>query len=53
MNVLDIAIIVLILLGAIIGFNRGFLSEFLSFSGMVIVIIVAFMFKNSLSILIL
>ena len=50
MNVLDIAIIVLILLGAIIGFNRGFLSEFLSFSGMVIVIIAAFIFKNSLSI---
>ena len=49
MNVIDIVIIVVILFGAIIGFKRGALSEFLTFFGFFIIVLGSFLLKNKVS----
>lgn len=49
MNILDVAIILMLLFGAIIGFKRGFLHQLISFVGFLIIIVLSFLLKNSLS----
>jgi uncharacterized membrane protein required for colicin V production len=50
MNVIDIAIIGLIIFGGILGFKRGFTKQLLSFVGFIAVIILAFYLKNYVSV---
>ncbi len=49
MSVLDIGIIVFILLGAALGFKRGFLNQSVKTIGLVAVLVVAFLFKGIVS----
>jgi len=51
MNIVDIIIILMIILGAIVGFKQGFIKKTTSFLGTFIVIVVAFILKNPLSVL--
>ena len=51
MNIIDIAIILFILLGAVIGFKQGAIKKLTSFVGMFVIIIIAFIFKNNLSVI--
>ena len=51
MSIIDAVIILLILLGAVIGFKQGFIKKTTSFLGLFIVVILAFIFKNPLSVL--
>lgn len=51
MNIIDVIIIVLLLLGAISGFKKGVIRTLTSFIGLVVVIILAFLLKNPVSVL--
>jgi uncharacterized membrane protein required for colicin V production len=51
MNIVDIVIILLIVLGAVVGFKQGAIRRLTSFLGTIIIAIVAFKFKNNLSVL--
>ena len=48
MNVLDIALVLVLIMSAIVGFRRGAIKEIVSFVGIIIVFIVAFSFKGVL-----
>ncbi len=50
MNIIDAIIILMILLGAVIGFKRGFTKQVLSFLGVFLVVVLAFWLKNPVSI---
>ena len=49
MNIVDIIIILMVVLGAIVGFKEGFIKKTTSFLGMFLVVISAFSLKNPLS----
>ena len=49
MNLIDIAIIALILLGGVLGFLRGFFRELVSAAGFIVSAILAFLFKAPVS----
>lgn len=49
MNIIDIGIIGILAFGAIVGLKRGFTTQLLSFVGFIIIVILAFMFKNPVS----
>lgn len=51
MDIIDIIIILVLLMGAVIGFKQGAIKKTVSFVGTFAIIIVAFMFKNNLSVL--
>ena len=51
MNVLDIGIIIFIIFGGILGLKRGFTKELVEAVGFIVVIIIAYFFKNPLSVL--
>ena len=51
MNIIDIVIILLIILGAVIGFKQGAIKRLTSFVGMFVVVIAAFLLKNPVSVL--
>lgn len=51
MNIIDVGIILLILMGAVVGFKRGFTKSLAKGIGFVGIIILAFILKNPLSIL--
>ena len=51
MHVVDFIIIILLLFGALIGFKRGTTRQLVSLVGTIAIIILAFLFKNQLSIL--
>lgn len=51
MNIVDIIIIVSIVLGVLIGFVRGFFKETVIFIGTILVVVLAFVLKNSLSLI--
>ena len=51
MNLIDIIIILFIIMGAIIGFKHGALQKLTSFVGTLVIIIVAFTFKDQLSVI--
>lgn len=46
MNITDILIIVFILLGAVVGFKRGFTSSLVNFIGVILVVVIAYFLKN-------
>ena len=48
MNILDIAIILVLIMSAIIGFKRGAIKEIVSLVGIIVVLILAFAFKGVL-----
>jgi len=49
MNVIDIGILCMLAFGAVLGFKRGFTTQLFSFIGFIIIVILAFMFKNPVS----
>ena len=49
MNIVDILIVIFILLGAFVGAKQGFTKAFVSFLGIIIVVIVAYFLKNPVS----
>ncbi len=50
MNVVDIIIIILLIFGALIGAKRGFTKQLVSCLGFIVVVILAFLLKNPVSI---
>jgi len=51
MNIVDIIIILMIILGAVVGFKQGAIKKTTSFLGTFIVVVVSFILKNPLSVL--
>lgn len=51
MNVLNIGIIIFILFGAVLGFKRGFTKEIVKAAGFLLIVILAYLLKNPLSVL--
>lgn len=51
MNIVDLIIIVSIVLGAIMGFIRGFFKQTVIFLGTILVVVLAFVLKNPLSLI--
>lgn len=51
MSIVDIAIIVFVILGFIGGYNKGLIYELLSLFGFIIALVLAFLFKDNLTIL--
>ena len=51
MNIVDIIIIVSIVLGVLLGFVRGFFKETVIFIGTILVVVLAFVLKNPLSLI--
>lgn len=51
MNIVDFIIIVLIILGAVAGFKRGFTRSLVSAVGTVAIVVLAFLLKNPVSVL--
>lgn len=51
MNIVDVMILCLIAFGALLGFKRGLTKELATFLGFIIVIVLAFVLKNPLSII--
>lgn len=51
MNIVDLTILVVLLIGAIIGFNQGAIKKFVSFVGVFVIIVIAFILKNDVSVL--
>ena len=51
MNYLDIIIIIFVLFGAVLGFKRGFTKELVQTIGFIIIIVLAYILKNPLSVL--
>lgn len=49
MNLVDIVIVIILLLGAFIGFRRGFTTQLLSLCGFIVIVMAAFLFKNPVS----
>ena len=49
MNIIDVLIILVILFGGVIGFKNGFTKQLVSFVGFILVVILAFVFKNPVS----
>jgi len=49
MTIVDIIIIFLILIGAVVGFKRGFTTQLVSTIGMLVIIVIAFLIKNPVS----
>lgn len=50
MQIVDIIIILMIILGAVVGFKQGFIKKTTSFLGTFLVVVLSFMLKNSLSV---
>lgn len=51
MNIIDIAVVILILFGGVYGFQRGFTKELIKAVGFIVVVILAYLLKNPLSVL--
>lgn len=49
MNIIDVLIILITLMGAVIGFKNGFTKQLVSFLGFVLIVVLAFLLKNSVS----
>ena len=50
MNIIDFLIILLIVLGAVIGFKRGFTRSLVSAVGTIVIVVLAFLLKNPVSV---
>ncbi len=51
MNIVDIIILVVLILGALSGFIRGFFKQTVMFLGTIVIVVLAFILKNPLSII--
>ncbi len=51
MTIVDVIILLFIMLGAVIGFKKGFIQKTTSFLGLFIVIVLAFILKNPLTVI--
>ncbi|MBO5095603.1 MAG: CvpA family protein [Bacilli bacterium] len=51
MGILDIVIIIFILFGAVVGFKRGFTKELVEAVGFIVIVVLAYLLKNPLSVL--
>ena len=51
MNIVDLIIIILIALGAVMGFKRGFTRSLVSALGTIVIVVLAFFLKNPVSVL--
>jgi len=51
MNIIDVSIVLILILGGIIGFKRGFTKALVKGLGFILVIILAFILKNPLSVI--
>jgi len=51
MNIVDAIILVFVLLGAVVGFSRGFFKQTVMFVGTILIVVLAFLLKNPLSLL--
>ena len=51
MNYVDIIILIFLAFGAILGFKRGFTRQLVSLVGMFAIVILAFIFKNPVSVI--
>ena len=49
MNIIDILIVFFILIGAVVGFKRGFTTSLVNFIGVILVVIIAYFLKNPIS----
>lgn len=49
LNIIDVGIIIIILFGAVLGFKRGFTKQLVRAVGFILVVILAFKFKNLVS----
>ena len=50
MNIVDLVIIIFILFGAVLGFKRGFTKALVSALGFIIIVVLAFLLKNPISV---
>lgn len=50
MNIIDIGIVIFILFGGLLGFKRGFTNELIKALGFILIIILAYILKNPLSV---
>lgn len=50
MNIVDLVIIILIIFGAILGFKRGFTRSLVSALGLIVIVVLAFLLKNPVSV---
>ncbi len=51
MSIVDVLIIIFIFTGALIGFRQGFTKSLVNFIGVIFVVVLSFLFKNSVSLL--
>ena len=51
MNIVDIVIIVMLVMGMLVGFVRGFFKQTVSFVGTILVIILSYIVKSPLSLI--
>ncbi len=51
LNIIDVIIVLIILMGAIIGMKRGFIKQSVMTVGMILVVVLSFILKNPVSIL--
>lgn len=49
MNIIDIAIVILLAFGALLGFKRGFTKQLVNAVGFILIVVIAFYLKNSVS----
>ena len=49
MNIVDIAILIIIIFGGVLGFKRGFTKSLISTVGFIVAVVLAFLFKNGLA----
>ena len=49
MNIVDVVIILVLLMGAVIGFKRGLTGSLVNFLGFIVVIAAAYLLKNPVS----
>ena len=50
MNIFDVAVILIIICGMVLGFKRGFTRELVSSIGFILIVIIAFLLKNPVSV---
>lgn len=50
MNIVDLVIIIFILFGAVLGFKRGFTKALVSALGFIVIVLLAFLLKNPISV---
>ena len=50
MNIVDFVILIILAFGAVLGFKRGLMKELVAFVGFILVVVLAFLFKDTVSV---